>query len=48
MIEMLWQTIPGSSLAVLPACAHALHLERPALFHALVHEFLRPPTAAHR
>lgn len=48
MIEMLWQTIPGCSLAVLPACAHALHLERPALFHALVHEFLRPPTAAHR
>lgn len=39
-VEQLWRTIPGASLAVLPACAHALHLERPALFHALVREFL--------
>jgi pimeloyl-ACP methyl ester carboxylesterase len=46
LIEMLWRSIPGASLAVLPACSHALHLERPALFHALVHEFLRPPVAA--
>lgn len=48
LIETLWRTIPGASLAVLPACAHALHLERPALFHTLVHEFLRPPVAAGR
>ena len=46
LIEKLWRTIPGASLAVLPGCAHALHLERPGLFHALVHEFLRPPAAA--
>lgn len=39
-VQALWQGIPGASLAVLPACAHALHLERPALFHTLVHEFL--------
>jgi pimeloyl-ACP methyl ester carboxylesterase len=39
-VESLWRGIPGASLAVLPACAHALHLERPALFHALVREFL--------
>lgn len=43
LIEMLWRTIPDTSLAVLPACAHALHLERPTLFHALLGEFLRPP-----
>lgn len=39
-IEMLWRTIPKASLAVLPACAHALHLERTALFHALLLDFL--------
>jgi pimeloyl-ACP methyl ester carboxylesterase len=45
-IERLWRGIPGASLAVLPHCAHALHLERPALFHALVDEFLAPPEPA--
>ena len=43
LIEALWRGIPGASLAVLPACAHALHGERPALFHALVLDFLRAP-----
>lgn len=42
-IEALWRGIPGASLAVLPACAHALHLERPALFHTLLREFLSAP-----
>jgi pimeloyl-ACP methyl ester carboxylesterase len=46
LIEMLWRTIPGASLAVLPTCSHALHLERAALFHAIVHEFLRSPVTA--
>lgn len=46
LIEALWRSIPGASLAVLPTCSHALHLERPALFHALVLDFLRSPTAA--
>jgi 2-hydroxy-6-oxonona-2,4-dienedioate hydrolase len=39
-IEKLWRNIPGASLAVLPACSHALHLERPSLFHTLLLEFL--------
>jgi pimeloyl-ACP methyl ester carboxylesterase len=39
-IEMLWRCIPRASLAVLPACAHALHLERSALFCTLLVEFL--------
>jgi pimeloyl-ACP methyl ester carboxylesterase len=46
LIEGLWRTIPGASLAVLPGCSHALHLERPALFHALVLDFLRSPIPA--
>ncbi|MEO1363280.1 MAG: alpha/beta hydrolase [Pseudomonadota bacterium] len=39
-IERLWQGIPQSNLAVLPLCAHAVHLERPALFNSLLAEFL--------
>lgn len=39
-IEMLWRSIPRASLAVLPACAHAVHLERNALFCTLLVEFL--------
>ena len=39
-IEMLWRGIPRASLAVLPSCAHALHLERGALFCSLLVEFL--------
>jgi 2-hydroxy-6-oxonona-2,4-dienedioate hydrolase len=39
-IEMLWRRIPRASLAVLPLCAHALHLERSALFSTLLVEFL--------
>jgi 2-hydroxy-6-oxonona-2,4-dienedioate hydrolase len=39
-IEMLWRCIPRASLAVLPTCAHALHLERRALFCTILIEFL--------
>jgi pimeloyl-ACP methyl ester carboxylesterase len=39
-IEALWRGIPCASLAVLPACAHAVHLERNELFCRLVIEFL--------
>jgi 2-hydroxy-6-oxonona-2,4-dienedioate hydrolase len=39
-IEMLWRGISHASLAVLPNCAHALHLERSALFCTLLIEFL--------
>jgi pimeloyl-ACP methyl ester carboxylesterase len=45
-IELLWRTIPRASLAVLPRCAHAVHLERPALFHALLLDFLDPGETA--
>jgi 2-hydroxy-6-oxonona-2,4-dienedioate hydrolase len=47
-IEKLWRAIPNACLAVLPACAHALHLERAALFHTLLLEFLRLDEAAAR
>ncbi len=39
-IEFLWQNLPHASLAVIPGSAHAAHLEKPALFHALVDDFL--------
>lgn len=39
-VERLWRTIPHACLAVLPACSHALHLERTELFHTLLLEFL--------
>jgi pimeloyl-ACP methyl ester carboxylesterase len=42
-IEALWRGIPQASLAVLPNCAHALHLESPALFHAILTDFLTAP-----
>ncbi|MDJ0628331.1 MAG: alpha/beta hydrolase [Rhodobacter sp.] len=39
-VERLWQSIPTCNLAVVPACAHAVHLERPRLFNQLVSGFL--------
>ena len=39
-IETLWQSISNSRLAVLPSCAHAVHLERPGLFNTVLAEFL--------
>lgn len=38
--ERLWRTIPGAQLAVVPGCAHAVHMERSAVFNLLVEEFL--------
>lgn len=38
--QMLWETIPNTSLAVVPGCAHALHAEKPDLFQCLVSDFL--------
>lgn len=38
--EQLWRGIPGAQLAVVPGCAHAVHLEKPALFNALLLDFL--------
>lgn len=42
-IERLWHEIPGASLAVLPQCAHALHLEKPVVFHQHLLDFLVGP-----
>ncbi|MCR9140004.1 MAG: alpha/beta hydrolase [Alphaproteobacteria bacterium] len=39
-IEELWQQIPDSRLAVVPKCAHAVHLERPDIFNQLIDCFL--------
>lgn len=36
----LWQGIKGARLAVIPGCAHAVHLEKPELFNAMLHDFL--------
>lgn len=36
----LWRGIPGADLAVVPDCAHIVHLEKPSLFNALVAGFL--------
>lgn len=39
--ERLWSGITGARLAVVPGCAHAVHLEKPALFNAVLGDFLR-------
>jgi len=38
--EKLWQSIPQASLAVVPQCAHSVHLERAEVFNLLVGDFL--------
>lgn len=37
--EQLWQTIPRTSLAVIPDCAHAPHLEKSGLFNTILKGF---------
>ena len=39
-VEKLWHMIRNSHLAVLPHCAHAVHLEQPDLFNLIVQRFL--------
>ena len=39
-IELLWKSIPDSHLAVVPQCAHAVHLENDMIFNRLVADFL--------
>ena len=36
----LWRSIDNSSLAVIPDCAHAAHLEKPAMFNNILADFL--------
>ncbi len=38
--QLLWQTIPNTSLAVAPGCAHAVHAEKPELFQSFLTDFL--------
>jgi len=38
--QALWQGIAGADLAVVPNCAHNVHLEKPAIFNALLTDFL--------
>ena len=38
--EALWTGIPNAALAVVPGCAHAVHLEQPDLFNTLLDRFL--------
>ena len=40
-IEQLWHSISDARLAVIPDCAHAAHLEKPALFNSVLDDFLR-------
>ncbi len=37
---LLWQKIPNARLAVVPGCAHAIHLEKPQLFATLLRDHL--------
>jgi pimeloyl-ACP methyl ester carboxylesterase len=38
--EKLWREIASAQLAVIPGCAHAVHLEKPYLFNAVLQDFL--------
>ena len=38
--EQLWHGIKGSQLAVIPGCSHAIHMEKPHLFNAILEDFL--------
>lgn len=39
-VNSLWTGIAGAELAVIPGASHAAHMEKPALFNALVRDFL--------
>ena len=39
-VETLWTNLPDVRLSVIPGAAHAAHLEKPALFHSLIEDFL--------
>ncbi len=38
--QQLWNEIAGAQLAVVPECSHAVHLEKPGLFNAMLQDFL--------
>lgn len=39
-VEALWTNLPDVRLSVIPGAAHAAHLEKPALFHSIIDDFL--------
>lgn len=43
--RQLWGSIEKARLAVVPGCAHAVHLEKPAIFNAIVSDFLEGSSA---
>ena len=44
-VEALWKSLPDARLSVIPGTAHAAHLEKPVLFHALIDDFLSEESA---
>ena len=44
--EQLWHRIPAAQLAVIPGCSHAVHLEKPQLFNAMLEDFLQDESSA--
>jgi len=47
-VETLWTRLPDASLAVVPGACHAVHLEKPAIFRALLEDFICTDIAATR
>lgn len=45
--QALWAGISNSALAVVPGCAHNVHLEKPHLFNAIVEDFVTPARTLH-
>ena len=43
--EQLWNNIPAAQLGVLPGCAHAVHLEKPHVFNAVLMDFFQLQTS---
>ncbi len=39
--QQLWREIADAQLGVIPGCSHAVHLEKPHLFNAMLLDFLR-------
>ncbi len=42
-VSALWNGISNGELGVIPGASHAVHMEKPALFNALVQDFLDHP-----
>lgn len=46
--EQLWTAIDDTSLAVIPNCAHAAHLEKPGIFNSILRDFFEDVGSADR